>query len=170
MLATSLAFGSRPMFFGWAKPVPIDPRWFRRPRLDWLLVAGGSRHEPHPGCRQRGGARLASPAAREPGAGHTFLSALVAQSVVINCVLAVFNLLRAAARRGGRVLSAILPVAAAQRLRRIEGVGLVVVLLVVFNTGILSTLVRAGAVALSGPGEPRGGPGRGVGRAWRAGR
>jgi len=142
LLATSLAFGSRPMFFGWAKPVPIDPRWFRRPRLDWLLVALAG-----PGTNlilaAASAVALGWLAGRaEPGAGPTFLSALVAQSVVINCVLAVFNLLPVPPLDGGRVLAAILPVAAAQRLRRIEGVGLVVVLLVVFNTGILSTLVR----------------------------
>src|SRR5262249_15043292 len=39
LLLTSFMLGTRPLFFGWAKPVPIDPRWFRRPRLDGFLVA-----------------------------------------------------------------------------------------------------------------------------------
>jgi Zn-dependent protease len=142
LLATSLAFGSRPMFFGWAKPVPIDPRWFRRPRLDWLLVALAG-----PGTNLvlavASAAALGWLVARaEPGAAHSFLSSLIAQSVVINCVLAVFNLLPVPPLDGGRVLAALLPPGLAGQLRQVERVGLVVVLLVVLNTGILSTLVR----------------------------
>jgi len=142
LLVTSLAFGSRPMFFGWAKPVPIDPRWFRRPRLDGLLVALAG-----PGTNlvlavASAGALGWLVGRAEPGAGQGVLAALVAQSLVINCVLAVFNLLPVPPLDGGRVLAALLPAGAARSLRRIEGVGLVIVLLVVLNTGILSTLVR----------------------------
>src|SRR4029450_4311333 len=39
LLLMPLLLGTTPFVFGWAKPVPIDPRWFRRPRLDGLLVA-----------------------------------------------------------------------------------------------------------------------------------
>ena len=99
-----------------------------------------------------------------PGAGaHRFLSALVAP--VGGDQLRAGRLQSASRCRrstAGACSPAILPVAAAARLRRIEGVGFVVVLLVVFNTGILSTLVRP-VLSPAGPASSRGGPGR-IGR------
>src|SRR4030095_14618163 len=42
LLLMPLLFGTPSFVFGWAKPVPIDPRWFRGPRLGRPLapVAG----------------------------------------------------------------------------------------------------------------------------------
>ena len=129
------------MFFGWAKPVPIDPRWFRRPRLDGLLVALAG-----PGTNLVLAALSAVAwgwlAAHEMSPGSAFLSALVAQSVIINCVLAVFNLLPVPPLDGGRVLAALLPAGGVRLLRQVEQVGLLIVVLIVLNTGILATLVR----------------------------
>src|SRR5262245_32158286 len=39
LLASAWAVGAKPLLFGWAKPVPIDPRRMRRPRRDMALVA-----------------------------------------------------------------------------------------------------------------------------------
>src|SRR5215813_10985197 len=92
LLVTSLVLGTRPFFFGWAKPVPIDPRWFRRRRLDWMLVAVAG-----PGTNL-GLATLSAVAygllARggEGGALDPFLLALAGHSGVIDWVRAVFNL------------------------------------------------------------------------------
>ncbi len=142
LLLTSLALGSSPFFFGWAKPVPVDPRWFRRPRLDGLLVAlagPGTNLVLATASAVLWGWLASTP---EPSAVQAFLASLAVQSVVINCVLAVFNLLPIPPLDGGRVLTAVLPERGARLLGRLEGVGLLVVIVVVMNTGIVGTLVR----------------------------
>ncbi len=143
LLLMPLLLGTPPFVFGWAKPVPIDPRWFGRPRLDGLLVALAG---PGTNLALAVGSALvlgwlaattgdATPATR-------LIAKLAAQSIVINCVLAVFNMLPIPPLDGGRVLTAVLPVEAARVLSQLERVGLVLVILVVMNTGILPRLVR----------------------------
>src|SRR4029453_5036318 len=93
LLLMPLLLGSPPFVFGWAKPVPIDPRWFRRPRLDALLVAlaGPGTNVVLAVLSALALGALAAPVEVTP---ITRLLANVAgQSIVINCVLAVFNLL-----------------------------------------------------------------------------
>jgi Zn-dependent protease len=62
--------------------------------------------------------------------------------VWINCVLAIFKLLPVPPLDGGRLLTALLPPSASRVMRTIEGVGFVIVLLVVMNTDLVGRLVR----------------------------
>ena len=136
-----LVLFASPFVFGWAKPVPTDPRWFRRPRMDGLLVAIAG-----PGTNLTLAAlsavALGALAAAQPTVTTVFLRSVAAQSVVINCVLAVFNLLPIPPLDGGRVLAAVLPPWGVQALAQLERFGFIIVLLLMMNTNILQRLVR----------------------------
>ena len=142
LLAAPLLFGTRPVVFGWARPVPVDFARLRNPRRDTLLVALAG-----PGTNLLLAIVSALvlgwlPAHPAGGVLVPGLRLVAAASLSVNCVLAVFNLLPIPPLDGGRVLTALLPPAAARALQGADRVGLIVVLLVVLNTNLVAQLVR----------------------------
>jgi len=94
--------------FGWAKPVPVDPRNFRSPRKDalWVSLWG-------PLSNVLLAAFLAIFLRLDALGPYTDAVRFI---VLINCVLAVFNLIPIPPLDGSHVLSALLPIDAARRL------------------------------------------------------
>jgi len=142
LLLLPLVFGTPAVVFGYARPVPVDYRRLRHPRRDAVLVALAG-----PGTNLVLGALsalafAALPQAADAGSLVTGLRTMAAGSLEINCVLAVFNLLPVPPLDGGRVLAALLPPRAARFLAMVEGLGFVVVLLVVMNSNIVGQLVQ----------------------------
>jgi Zn-dependent protease len=141
LLLVPRLLGTPAFVFGWARPVPVDVRRLRHPRRDGILVALAG-----PAANLVLAAASALLLVRLPAGGAGSLLELLrhmaAASLAINCVLAVFNLLPVPPLDGGRVLTAFLPPRPARALAGLEGIGLVVVLLVVFNFDVLPALVR----------------------------
>jgi Zn-dependent protease len=119
-----------PFLFGYAKPVPVNFRALRRPRLDAILVAAAG-----PGMNLL----LATIAALGfhlvgyiPAPVAQWLAANLKNALLLNVVLAIFNLLPIPPLDGGRILVNILPGALARPLSRAEPYGMLVLLGLLF--------------------------------------
>jgi Zn-dependent protease len=137
--------------FGWAKPVPVNPRQLHHPRRDMALVAAAG-----PGANLLMG--LAWGILIQVGILIWDLSEWVAlplvymgaAGVLINVFLMVLNLVPLLPLDGGRVLNALLPPRLAYYYSRLEPYGLFI-LLALLLSGLLSKLLLPlviGAVGL----------------------
>jgi Zn-dependent protease len=144
-----------PFLFGWARPVPVSFGNLRKPKRDMVLVAAAG---PLTNITLAVTSALFFKALLHlPLPAHGALThllvagltpvALMAQySVVINVVLAVFNLLPILPLDGGRVLTGLLPVRQAIAFSRLEPFGLLIVLVLLASNAldhVLGPLVGA---------------------------
>jgi Zn-dependent protease len=114
--------------FGWAKPVPVATSMLRNPRRAMIVVALAG-----PVANLLMAAMwcgvLAAIARINGNETLDYWIGLMAQAgIVINVILAVFNLLPIPPLDGGRVLAGLLPSRVGARLEKIEPVGLFIVL------------------------------------------
>ena len=127
---------------GWAKPVPVDPRYFQNPRQDmiWVSLAG-------PGVNLALAVVsallakviiLVSPGL--PGGIIMPLLQMTVASIWINIMFGVFNLVTIPPLDGSKILLGVLPPKMAYACSRFERYGFII-LLGLFYTGILPRLI-----------------------------
>ncbi|MFC7331944.1 site-2 protease family protein [Rhodocista pekingensis] len=127
VLLPGLMFLTTGFLFGWAKPVPVDFRNLRDPRRDmvWVALAG-------PGVNialALVSALLLHVVPLLPPYVGEWLGNNLQVSILINVILAVFNMLPLPPLDGGRVAVGLLPDVLAFPLARLERYGILILLL-----------------------------------------
>ena len=124
-----------PFMFGYAKPVPVNFSALRHPRLGTILVAAAG-----PGMNLL----LATIAALAfhivgyaPAPGALWLAANLKNALLLNVILAIFNLLPIPPLDGGRILVGVLPGALARVLSRAEPYGMLILIGLIFVLPLL---------------------------------
>ena len=137
ILPAMLLLSHSPFLFGYAKPVPVNFRNLRNPRLDmvWVALAG-----PATNIILALAAALAFHALPlAPAASAQWIADNLKNALVINVVLAVFNMMPIPPLDGGRVAVGLLPRPLADPLARLEPFGMLILI------GILILLPLAGS-------------------------
>jgi Zn-dependent protease len=124
ILPGMLLLAHSPFLFGYAKPVPVNFRALRHPRIDmvWVALAG-----PATNIILALAAALAFHGlALAPAGAAQWLADNLRNALVINVVLAVFNMLPIPPLDGGRVAVGLLPRVLAGPLARLEPYGMLI--------------------------------------------
>jgi Zn-dependent protease len=155
IILPAMMFVSFGGMFGYAKPVPINPNRFHHYRRDYVLVAAGGPGSnivlaiasalllnlvPHEAQDLNSG-NLLTRMMYEPlfssGWLTAWISAVLVNSITINVVLAIFNMLPMLPLDGGRVVAALLPQGLSRAYARTERFGMLVLLALILLPQLL---------------------------------
>ena len=168
ILPLILVISNAPFLFGYAKPVPVNPFHFKNPKKDGLLVALGGPlsnlslalasgillrlllflNPDLAYLSKIGGSFMAQGGVSVSILGPVYL--ILEFSVVINTLLAVFNLIPIPPLDGGRVLMGLLPNQLSEALGRVEPFGFIIILGLIFLDpfGLTSTIISTAMYGL----------------------
>jgi Zn-dependent protease len=126
ILPAVLLLSHSPFLFGYAKPVPVNFRALRQPRIDmvWVALAGPATNIVLALCAAAAFHLLAY----APAGAAQWIADNLKNALVINVVLAIFNMLPIPPLDGGRVAVGLLPNALAVPLSRLEPYGMLILI------------------------------------------
>lgn len=151
ILPAVLLLSHAPFLFGYAKPVPVNFRNLNHPRMDmvWVAIAG-----PVTNILLALGAAFAFHAlGLVPDNAARWVADNLKNALIINVILAVFNMLPIPPLDGGRVAVGLLPNALAIPLSRLEPYGMLILIGILLllpmlgnqlglNLDVISVIVR----------------------------
>jgi len=142
LLLPLIAMVSNAPIIGWAKPTPVNVRNLRHPRRDHILVTAAG---PASNLAIATVASLALRVMPGPAGGSgldvaTPLNLIATEALLLNVLLAVFNMLPIPPLDGGQILMALLPPRIAMQLRFLYEYGFLI-LMGLLVTGVLGYLI-----------------------------
>ena len=151
LLPAILLLSHSPFLFGYAKPVPVNFRKLDNPRLGMVAVALAGPATNIALALAAAAAFHALPLA--PASAAQWIAANLRNALVINVVLAVFNMMPIPPLDGGRVAVGLLPRALAAPLARLEPFGMLILIAFLIllplagsqfglNLGVISAMLR----------------------------
>lgn len=128
--------------FGWAKPVPINPYYFRDPwrGMMWVGLAG-----PATNIVLAGASATLARLLYLAGVRNSLVFTFLAMLTVISLVIAFFNLIPLPPLDGSRILSYFLPLRWRLEMMKLEQFGIIVVV-VLFLLGVLDAVFQGAEV------------------------
>ena len=156
LLAFVLTSLSGSFIFGWAKPVPVNPRYFRNPAKDMMLVALAGPLTNFLlatffGLLLWAVIHIFPPQQWMNSSSYVFALKTIQTGVIINFGLGWLNLIPIPPLDGSKVVAYFLPPNASYRYLSVERYGFVILLLLLFTGAlglVLGPLVRGSALGL----------------------